>query len=61
MSGMTSNVAKYRTWAHPMPTTGIWAKIIVLFGNFIKNQIPEGYQDKDGFHFGVKRSQRDRI
>jgi hypothetical protein len=48
-------------WANPAPSIGIWAKIVVLFGNFIKNQIPEGYQDKEGFHFGVKMTQKDRI
>ena len=58
---MTSNVAKYRTWVNPVPTTGIWTKITVVLGNFIKSQIPEGYQDKDGFHFGVKQAQKDRV
>jgi hypothetical protein len=48
-------------WANPTPSTGIWTKIVVLFGNFVKNQIPEGYQDKEGFHFGVKMPQKDRI
>jgi hypothetical protein len=48
-------------WANPTSPMGIWAKIVVLIGNFIKNQVPEGYQDKDGFHFGVKQPQKDRI
>jgi hypothetical protein len=48
-------------WANAAPATGIWAKIVALIGNFIKNQIPEGYQDQDGFHFGVKPPQKDRV
>jgi hypothetical protein len=58
---MISNVVKYRMWTNPTLALGMWTKIVAVLGNLVKNQIPEGYQDQDGFHFGVKRPKRDRI
>jgi hypothetical protein len=54
---MTHEAIKYSGCINPASELGIWAKIVALVRNFIKNQIPEGYQDHNGFHFGVKRAE----
>ncbi|MGH7943301.1 MAG: hypothetical protein ACREFR_19760 [Limisphaerales bacterium] len=52
---MTHNTLKL-TGAIPTATgLGLWAKIVMLLRNFVKNHIPEGYQDQNGFHFGLKQ------
>jgi hypothetical protein len=50
-----------QVWANPTPSMGIWTKITSVLGNFTKNQICEGYQDQDGFHFGVKQTQKSHL
>lgn len=52
---MTHEALKYSACIESTPELGIWAKIVALVRNLIKSQIPEGYQDQNGFHFGVKR------
>jgi hypothetical protein len=54
---MTHEAIKYTGCIDSASELGIWAKIVALVRNFIKNQIPEGYQDQNGFHFGVKRAE----
>jgi hypothetical protein len=53
---MTQQAAKYTGCIGSTPELGLWAKIVALVRNVIKNQIPEGYQDENGFHLGVKHS-----
>jgi hypothetical protein len=37
------------------PLAGLMAKL----RNAIKMHVPEGYQDENGFHFGVKRAEKE--
>ncbi|HEX3627784.1 MAG TPA: hypothetical protein VH280_20435 [Verrucomicrobiae bacterium] len=53
---MTHEAIKYTGCVGSTSEFGIWAKIVALVRNFIKTQIPEGYQDQNGFHFGVKQA-----
>ena len=52
---MTNEAIKYTGCIGATDELGIWAKIVALVRNFIKNQVPEGYQDQNGFHFGAHR------
>lgn len=56
VSVMTQEAIKITGCIDSASELGIWAKIVALVRNFIKNQIPEGYQDENGFHFGVKHA-----
>jgi hypothetical protein len=50
---------KYRRWVNSTPRTASLAGIVAWFQNTVKNQIPVGYQDENGFHFGVKRAEKE--
>ncbi|MGH7941993.1 MAG: hypothetical protein ACREFR_13080 [Limisphaerales bacterium] len=52
---MTNEAIKYTGCIGSAQGSGIWTKIVALVRNLIKNQISEGYQDHNGFHFGAKR------
>lgn len=52
---MTHNALKLTGALPTAPELGVWAKILGLLRNFVKNHIPEGYQDQNGFHFGLKQ------
>jgi hypothetical protein len=54
---MTNEAIKYTGCIDSASELGIWAKLVAMVRNFIKNQIPEGYQDQDGFHFGIKHAE----
>jgi hypothetical protein len=54
---MTHEAIKYTGCIDSASEPGIWAKIVAMVRNFIKNQVPEGYQDQKGFHFGVKQAE----
>jgi hypothetical protein len=54
---MTNQAIKYTGCVDSTSELGIWAKLVAMVRNFIKNQIPEGYQDQNGFHFGIKHAE----
>lgn len=53
---MTHEAIKYTGCIDSASELGLWAKIVAMVRNIIKNQVPEGYQDQNGFHFGVKQA-----
>lgn len=44
----------HKTWIHTGTQVTPVAGIITKLMDFVKRQIPEGYQDETGFHFGTK-------
>lgn len=52
---MTQEAIKYTGCIGSTQELGVWAKIVAVVRNLIKNLVPEGYQDQNGFHFGVER------
>lgn len=57
VTAMTQEAIKYTDCLDSAPELGIWAKIVALIRTFVNNRIAEGYQDKNGFHFGLERSE----
>ena len=47
----------------PAPGTVVFSSmfggVIAKFKNAIRVEIPEGYQDETGFHFGVKTAEKE--
>lgn len=54
---MTHQAIKYTGCIESTHEMGIWARIVSLIRSFIKSHIPEGYEDRSGFHFGIKHSE----
>ena len=51
---MTKTMAK--SWVHTAPLNPLRFGIIAKLRAIIENQVPLGYQDEAGFHYGVKRA-----
>jgi hypothetical protein len=51
--------ATQKTWLHTGVLTTPLAGIISKLSHLVKWQIPVGYQDETGFHFGVQTEQKD--
>lgn len=49
---MEQQAVAEKTWPH-VETPAV-AGIITKLLDFVKRQIPEGYQDETGFHYGTK-------
>jgi hypothetical protein len=56
---MYREAIKYRRWLHSAPKTVSLAGLIARFRDSLKSQIPVGYQDESGFHFGVKTAKNE--
>jgi len=57
---MTHGQATTQKTSAPFTTlTVLVASIIIKLGTLVKWQIPTGYQDETGFHFGVQPAEED--
>ncbi|MGO8763545.1 MAG: hypothetical protein ACLQSR_00235 [Limisphaerales bacterium] len=50
--------AKYKWWVSLAPTTIPFAGFIIRVRTAMNNQIPLGYQDESGFHFGAEPTEK---
>ncbi|MDE3067236.1 MAG: hypothetical protein KGJ60_06740 [Verrucomicrobiota bacterium] len=48
---------RHKSWLNLIPVTLPLLNVMGRLRNALKNQIPEGYQDETGFHFGVKHAE----
>ena len=51
---MTKTMTK--SWVHTAPLSPLRVGVIAKLRAMIENQVPLGYQDEAGFHYGVKPS-----
>ena len=43
-----------KAWSHAEPTGIPFASLFAKIKGAVKNEVPTGYQDENGFHFGEK-------
>jgi hypothetical protein len=49
-------VIEHKDWLDEASAVLFPAKLVERFKNLFKMEIPEGYEDEKGFHFGTKHS-----
>ena len=45
-----------KSWVHSAPVNPLRIGVIAKLRAIIENQVPLGYQDEAGFHYGVKQA-----
>jgi hypothetical protein len=46
----------YKTWLHAFALNLLFLGIAAKLRNMFESHVPLGYQDENGFHYGVKKT-----
>jgi len=46
----------HKTWLHAFALNLLFIEIMAKLRNFYEGQVPLGYQDETGFHYGVQKA-----